>query len=395
MATALEPTQKHPVWCAVVENRELLPSNPDGRSTRHIVFDINDTLVTYQAGDHLGVLPCNSDQVIDDYLKILRVSDEMRETVFSLQDKSLKNVFSARVTVRDALKWYIDLSGVPKKSTLRAFAHYCTNPAEKDDLLATLRATTEAQEKYHKLLSKLRTVFGFLRKYSSCEVPIAIFLELMPRMCPRYFSIASDQLVQTKQIFVTVALVAGGVCTTMLKDASVGSRFPIFVRKSNFHLPLRAKNRPLIMVGPGTGVAPLLGFLHRRAAWKAKNNELGEAILFFGCRKEQEDYIYRDFLKSSVADGVISDLDVAFSRDQKEKVYVQHRIQKRAADVWRIISSGGNVYLCGDAKHMAKDVEAELLETIREHGKMGAADAAAYLDAMAKGERYLKDVWSA
>lgn len=394
MASALEPTQKHPVYATIAENRELL-NTTDGRSTRHLVLDISDTLITYQAGDHLGVLPCNSDKVVAEYLRVLKLDEAARTNVFSLQDKTLKNVFPARSTVRDALKWYIDLSGVPKKSTLRAFAHYCADPKEKEELLATLRITPEAQEKYHKLLQKLRTVFGFLRKFASCAVPIEIFLELMPRMSPRYFSIASDQLAHPKQIFITVAYVDGGVCTTMLRDAAVGARFPIFVRKSTFHLPLRAKNRPIVMIGPGTGVAPLLGFIHRRAAWKAKNNELGEALLFFGCRKKSEDFIYGDFLNQSLQAGVISSLDVAFSRDQSEKIYVQHRIEQRADDIWRILSAGGNLYLCGDAKHMAKDVEAVLVKIIGRLGKLGETEAQAYLDAMAKGERYHKDVWSA
>ena len=395
MASALEPTQRHPVYATVVENRELLQNETDGRSTRHIVFDITETLVTYQAGDHLGILPHNADVVVDDYLRILKLSDAEQSQVFSLQDKSLKNVFPARSTVRDALKWYLDLSGVPKKSTLRAFAHYCTNPSEKEELLSILRVTPEAQDKYRKLLTKLRNVFGFLRKFSSCAVPLPIFLELMPRMTPRYFSIASDQLSQMKQIFITVALVEGGVCTTMLKAASPGDRFPLFVRKSTFHLPLRAKNRPMIMIGPGTGVAPLLGFIHRRTAWKSKGNELGEAILFFGCRKKSNDFIYGDFLQQAEKSGVISSLDVAFSRDQDQKVYVQHRIEKRGEDVWRIMSSGGNVYICGDAKHMAKDVEATLIGIIQRFGQMGEAAAQQYLEALAKGDRYLKDVWSA
>ena len=394
-ASALEPTQKLPVYGVVVENRELLQNCPD-RSTHHVAIDISGTLISYQAGDHLGILSCNTDAVVDSYLNVLKLDNEAANKGISLQDKQFKNIFPSRASIRTVLKWYVDLSGPPKKSALRALAHYCMDAKEKEDLLSLLRVNHEAAERYRKLQSKVRTVFGFLRKYSSCNVPIEIFLEVMPRMAPRYFSIASDQLSQPTQIFITVAVVADGVCTSMLSNSAVGDKIPLFVRKSNFHLPLRSKNRALILIGPGTGVAPLVGFCHRRTAWKAKGNELGEAMLFFGCRKAKEDFLYQDVLTDNLHRGVLSDLDVAFSREQEGKVYVQHRLIEKAKEVWRIISKEhGNVYICGDAKHMAKEVEEVLVNIVVKEGKMERAQADKFLEKMVVEERYLKDVWSA
>jgi NADPH-ferrihemoprotein reductase len=396
MASALEPTQRLPVYATVAENRDLLAASCTDRCTRHISLDIGDTLISYQAGDHLGVLPRNNETVVQQYLDILDVDATAAAQVFSLQDKNMKNVFPARVSVRTALTWYLDLSGVPKKSTLRAFAHYCTDAAEREDLLGSLRVTEVSQDRYKKLLGKLRTVHGFLRKYKSCKVPIAVFMELMPRMVPRYFSIASDQLAQPKHIFITMAVMEGGVCTTMLKNATLGDKFPVFVRKSTFHLPLRSKTRPLIMIGPGTGVAPLMGFLHRRTQWKAKGQEIGEAHLYFGCRKQDEDHIYKEAMYEALGSGVLTALRVAYSRDQSTKVYVQNLLKEDAAVIWDLLGKGGaNLYLCGDAKHMAKDVEKTLIEDVlMAHGGKDAKEAEAFLQNMSRDARYFKDVWS-
>lgn len=393
-ASVLEPTQRMPVWVEMVKNEELLKNCPD-RQTRSIDFSIAGTIVSYQAGDHLGILPRNSDELVNKYLKVLGVSDEEAEKVFSLQDKKLsKNVFPARVTVRTALTWYVDLAGQPKKSTLRAFAHCCSDPAQKEELLRILRVNPEAQKEYTKLAGSLRTVEGFLHKFNSASVPLSLFLELMPRIAPRYFSISSDLLFTPTIVGVTVAAVSGGLCTSMLMDMKPGDRVPIFVRKSNFHLPLRAKDRPIVMIGPGTGVAPLIGFIQRRRAWLQKNFQLGTAILFFGCRKESEDHIYKELCERAVSDGVLTAVDVAYSRDGPAKVYVQHRVRERRDEVWDIMQKGGNIYICGDAKHMAKDVEEELIKTVMERGSMSEDAAKDFLKKMEKEERFLKDVWS-
>ena len=395
MSLGLEPTHRQPAFVKVKENRELL-KKPEGRSTRHIVFDISDTSLSYQAGDHLGVLSCNPDDVVNEYLKILDIDDTMANTVIALVDERRKNMLPAKVTVRQALKWYPDLCGIPKKSALRAFAHYCKDPTEKAKMQEMLVVGAGAQAKYHEFIQSARTVLGLLKRFPSCKIPLGHFLELMPHIAPRYFSIASDQLRQPQEIYITVALVEGGLCTQMLGAMQPGAEQPVFVRKSNFHLPLRHKTRPLIFIGPGTGVAPLIGFCHRRAAWLAKNQTLGECMMFFGCRRKNEDYIYEDFLKECAGNGVLTSLSVAFSREQEEKRYVQHDIAERGEKIWELIGTGSaNIYICGDAKHMARDVEAALKLIIQKYGGKSPKEADEYLEKLAKSEHYLKDVWSA
>lgn len=341
-------------------------------------------------------MPCNQDSVVEEYLKRLGVSAEDAERIFSLQDiKTLKNVFPARVSVRTALKWYVDLAGPPKKSTLRAFAHCCTDSGQKEDLLRILRVNPESQKEFAKLCHKLRNMYGFLCQFNSAKVPLSFFLELMPPLTPRYYSISSDLLMTPSMVSATVAVVEGGLCTTMLSQLKVGDRVPVYVRKSSFHLPLRAKERPIVMIGPGTGVAPFVGFIHRRRAWQQKKATLGEAILFFGCRKRDEDHIYADLCAAALQDGILSDLDVAYSREQTKKVYVQHHVANRARELWELIDKkGANIYICGDAKHMAKDVEEALVNMLQTHAQMSVQCAKEYLSKLETEDRFLKDVWS-
>ncbi|EAN79718.1 NADPH--cytochrome p450 reductase, putative [Trypanosoma brucei brucei TREU927] len=395
LASVLEPTQRLPSWAPVKVNKELL-SNATGRSTRLIEFDTSETVISYQAGDHLGVLPSNPSEMVNTYLRVLGVSEQESSQVISLQNRATgKNVFPCRVSIRTALTWYIDLAGPPKKSTLRAFAHHCTDPVEKDTLLKLLSTEPESVEAYGKLVLELRTVLGFLQRFKSMSPPLSFFLEMMPRIAPRYFSISSDSLTHPTSVAITVAVVEGGLCTNLLQQAAVGQNIPVFVRKSNFHLPLRAKDRPIIMIGPGTGVAPFIGFLHRRSAWLEKGNKVGDALLFFGCRRREEDHIYADFMEKCLSNGALSVRDVAYSREQADKVYVQHRLAARGKEVWEIISRGGNVYVCGDAKNMARDVERQLLDIAQKYGAMKEDEATALLEKLATDERYLKDVWTA
>jgi len=188
-----------------------------------------------------------------------------------------------------------------------------------------------------------------------------------------------------------------GVATTWLKlKTPVGEerpRVPIFVRKSQFRLPFKP-SVPVIMVGPGTGLAPFRGFIQDRNVQKSNGKPVGEAVLFFGCRNQTEDYIYEDELKNYVEDGTITKLHVAFSRDQKQKVYVQHLLAQQQEDVWKILEAGGHIYVCGDARHMAPDVDHTLQTIVQEKGGLEKSAAQDYLKRLRSRGRYSCDVWS-
>ena len=188
-----------------------------------------------------------------------------------------------------------------------------------------------------------------------------------------------------------------GVASTFLQRAAEGQKIPVFVRTSTFRLPENPE-APVIMIGPGTGFAPFRGFLQERTAQKASGATLGPAMLFFGCRNESKDFIYEDEMRAALREGVITSLDVAFSRDGPKKVYVQDKIIEKASTVYPIVKgtvgkNEGAVFICGDAKNMAKDVNKALLSVLMREGDYAAHEAEEILRRLKAGFRYHQDVW--
>eukprot|EP01059_Diplonema_ambulator_P003623 TRINITY_DN13333_c0_g3_i1.p1 TRINITY_DN13333_c0_g3~~TRINITY_DN13333_c0_g3_i1.p1 ORF type:complete len:682 (+),score=268.70 TRINITY_DN13333_c0_g3_i1:59-2047(+) len=398
-ASSLPPSQKIPCWGVVLRNDELLNGCAD-RSTKHIEIDCKETsLPQYEAGDHLGILPANSDETVEEYIKLLDdsehpINNDEIVSLVSSNGMSQRNHLPNKVNVRMALKWYFDLQGVPKKSVLRAFTFHTKDKEEQERFRDLLKIKKESTEAYHNVVKTARTVAGFLKMFPSTKVPLDLFFEMMPRTQPRWYSIASDSLRQGKNVHMCLAVSEGGLASGYLKGMNVGDKVPCFIRKSTFHLPQRDKSRPTIMIGPGTGVAPLIGFIHRRMEWKTKGNALGACRFYFGCRKQAEDHIYADLMEQAVKEGVISDLRVAYSRDTGKKVYVQHLIHEDGAEINKLINENANIYICGDAKHMAKEVEETLTNILITHGGVSRDEAEAKLNKMEKSQRFLKDVWT-
>lgn len=414
-ASAMEPSLKTPFVAKIVMKEEIVNapparSNSEARSrTLHVELDINGARITYQAGDHLGLLPAHSDALVQAYLDALHITAEDAQRVVELTSKaranqraSPANTLPRRVTLSVALKWYVALAAAPKKATLRVLAQYCTDEAERDAFRALLSGNDAVE--FRGVLQKHRTVLHFLRAFPSCRVPIGHFLEVMPRTAPRYFSVASDQLAHPTTVRIVVGLVEGGLCSELLDTLSVGDAVHIFVRKSTFHLPLRHKAKPVIMIGAGTGLAPYIGFCERRAAWRTRKTALGAGVVVFGCRRRSEDFIFEKELtawadpSNATNDGrVLTHLLTAFSREQDKKVYVQHLVAEHAAAMAELITKqGAYVYICGDATNMASAVEQALLDAVLVGAEgMPPPAAAELLKRMEKEGRFLKDVWTA
>lgn len=177
-----------------------------------------------------------------------------------------------------------------------------------------------------------------------------------------------------------------------LSGAKCGDLLPVFIRKSTFRMP-QDPTKPLVMVGPGTGLAPFRGFIQERVERARGGVKLGPAHLFFGCREPEKDYIYREELEAARAAGTIATLSVAFSRVSATKDYVQHHLLRHRCDVWEAIQTGGSVYVCGDAKHMAKDVHKAVNDAVAQCNGWSVAEAEACIEKLHREGRYLQDVW--
>ncbi|NLE81038.1 MAG: reductase, partial [Rhodococcus sp.] len=223
------------------------------------------------------------------------------------------------------------------------------------------------------------------------------WMTILKRLQPRLYSISSSPKTDAGEVQLTVSAVRydheglsrTGVCSTFLADHCEDTEIPIFVQKSVHFRPPSASDTPMIMVGPGTGIAPFRGFLNERK----ELGHTGKNWLFFGEQHEETDFYYRDEMEAMRDDGFLTHLDVAFSRDQRQKIYVQDRIREHGARVWSWLEAGAHFYVCGDASRMAKDVDATLREVVRTHGRLDEEDTELFMKQLHADKRYVRDVY--
>jgi cytochrome P450/NADPH-cytochrome P450 reductase len=378
---------------------------PSPRSTRHIELKL-PAGTTYRAGDHLGVIPRNQLSLVRRVAERFDLAPEARVVLRAASGRKGVLPVDQPIQVFRLLGDYVELQDVASRKHIQTMAAYTRCPHTRPKLEALAGDDDLAQARYRSdVFQKRKSVFDLLVEHRACELPFHVFLEMLPPLRPRYYSIATSPLVAPDTCAITVAVVnephrSGvgeflGVCSNFLRAQRPKDTLYAFVKdtKSAFRLPADPA-RPVIMVGPGTGLAPFRGFLQERAAQKAQGRSVGPSVLFFGCRRPDQDFLYADELKAFAADGVTT-LHVAFSRaDGHPKTYVQDLIVRESETLWPLIEQGAAIYVCGDASKMAPAVRRAFADLIA--GKSGGSQAEAErrLDAMAAENRYCSDVWA-
>lgn len=379
-------TKDNPFPARLTENR-LLNKPGSAKETRHYVVDIAGSGLAYKVGDSLGIFPTNRPADVAEIIARLGATgDEL------VSPAMLK--LPAPIPLREALGSRLALAG-PTKKIVETLAAKAADGAEKTRLTALL--LPEAKEQLLAFLEE-REYVDLLAEFPSAKLTPQELVDHMRKLMPRLYSIASSPKLHPTAVHLTVATVRystngrerAGVCSTFLADRAAvhETPVPVFVSDSHFGVP-EDLARDIIMVGPGTGIAPFRAFMQERVATKAG----GRNWLFFGDQRRQGDYLYEEEWTQWQAEGRLARVDLAFSRDQAQKVYVQDRMREAGAELWSWLKGGANFYVCGDAKRMAKDVDAALHEIIAQHGGMEAAAAAEYVKQMKKDKRYQRDVY--
>ncbi len=386
----------HPVTLAV--NSELQNMDASGRSTRHIEVDLAPGM-TYRTGDHLSVVPKNSEALVGRVLRRFGFGTSSQIRLQSSAQQHSQLPVGAPIALSKLLGEMLELQTPASRKDVQTLARYTECPKSAPALAALASDDFKSQVQQRRL-----SVFDLLEQFPACELPFAVFLELMPLLTPRYYSISSSPLATPTRCSITVGVVSDpalsgngtfeGVCSNYLARSVEGSSIHASLRDTSdgFRLP-EDPAVPIIMVGPGTGIAPFRGFLQERAALKAQGKTLGDAILFFGCRHPDQDFIYGEELEAFAKDGV-ADLHVAFSRQEKSKVYVQDKIREQRDSVWSLIEKGAKIFVCGDGSRMEPDVRRALSLIYSEEKDVGVEAADLWMEQMLSEQRYVLDVWA-
>ncbi|HEX7882504.1 MAG TPA: cytochrome P450, partial [Afipia sp.] len=380
-------------------------ANPSTRSTRHIEVELPDN-VTYRVGDHLSVIPRNDPVLVDAVARRFGFlpADQVRLHVAAGRRAQLP--VDNAVSVGRLLTEFVELQQVATRKQIQIMSEHTRCPMTKPKLEVLIGDDAASTELYRsEILAKRRSVYSLLEEYPACELPFHTYLEMLSLLSPRYYSISSSPAVAgVSKCSVTVGVVDApassgrgiykGVCSNYLSSRRPGDVVYAIVRetKAGFRLPENPLT-PIIMIGPGTGLAPFRGFLQERAAMKAKGQSLGPSMLFFGCRHPEQDFLYADELKG-FADQGITDLHVAFSRADTPKRYVQDLITAQKDKVWKLIEAGAIIYVCGDGGKMEPDVKRVLTTIYREQSGADEAAALRWIDSMGTQNRYVLDVWA-
>jgi sulfite reductase (NADPH) flavoprotein alpha-component len=375
-------SRKNPFPAPHLVNRRLSGASSQ-KETRHHEIALAGSGLRYEVGDSLGVFASNDPALVEEILFAIGAGGEEAVTGTDGGAKSIREAL-----LRDFI------ITTPSKEFLAAVV------AKEGDAVADLAALTGDVARKKELEAYLwgREVIDFLLAHPALHWSAEEFVKTLRKLQPRLYSIASSQKAVGEAVHLTIATVRyetfgrkrSGVASTFLADRTGGGgAVPVFVHTAkHFRLP-EDPATPVIMVGPGTGVAPFRAYLQERKALGGG----GKNWLFFGEQRRESDFLYGAELETLQAEGVLTRLDLAFSRDQEQKVYVQHRMREASAELYAWLEAGAHFFVCGDGERMAKDVDAELQAIVARESGCSAEAAAEYVEGMKKAKRYKKDVY--
>ena len=375
-ATVSTFSRKNPFPARLTRTR-LLTAPGSGKETLHFEVSLAGSGLAYEVGDSLGIFPSNDAAEVD---AVLAASGLRGDEPVESAGSNLREVLTRQVTLRE-----------PSRQLLAAILEKCPEANELSEFI-----DPEAKSVMDDWIDG-RDVLDILRAYPEARFTADELVKVLRKLQPRLYSIASSPKAFPEDIHLTVAVVRyelhgrnrQGVCSTYLADRVNGGTMPVFIHSAKHFRQPEDTSVPLIMVGPGTGIAPFRAFLQEREVLGAP----GKTWLFFGDRNRATDFLYEEELNAWRGKGVLHRLDTAFSRDQPEKIYVQQRMLENAAELWRWLEEGGYFYVCGDASRMAKDVDEALHRIVAEAGGKSKEEAAAYVEELKKTKRYRKDVY--
>jgi sulfite reductase (NADPH) flavoprotein alpha-component len=378
-ATATVKYSRKNPFPSELSERVLLNGRGSAKETIHLEFNLEGSGLVYEAGDALAVIPHNAEDVVEDIIAATK-----------LDAKSPVTLKDGECTLREALTSKLDITAI----SLPVLNRY--NEIAKDAKLTEL-LDPENKAKLQDYLYG-REIIDVLTDFPAKEITGDALVGIMRKLPPRLYSIASSPKAHPGEVHLTVGVVRydshgrqrKGVCSSYLADRiEEGSKVEVFVTPNkHFKIPANPE-APIIMVGPGTGIAPFRAFVEERKAIGAS----GKNWLIFGDQHYLTDFLYQTEWQDYLSDGILTKLDVAFSRDQKDKVYVQDRMRENAKELYDWLQEGASFYVCGDATRMATDVDVALHDIVQSEGKMTADEAAEYVKQLKADKRYLRDVY--
>ncbi|TWX70838.1 assimilatory sulfite reductase (NADPH) flavoprotein subunit [Colwellia demingiae] len=379
-AGAASQYSKQNPFAAEFSLSQKITGRDSAKDVRHIEIDLGESGLTYQVGDALGVWFENDEALVSTLLNELSFSGNEK---ISLKVSGNEQEF----TLKDALISQLEIT-----QTAPSFIEFWAELSKNAELVTVASDKNSAREfaGEHQIIDVV--------SLAKADVEPQTFVDALRKITPRLYSIASAQSEVEEEVHLTVGVVSydangdtrtGGASGFLTERLEEGQKVRVFVEHNdNFRLP-QSDDTPVIMIGPGTGVAPFRAFMQEREARDAN----GDNWMFFGDQTFTQDFLYQVEWQNYLKSGLLTRMDVAFSRDQAEKVYVQDRLKEQASDIFAWLERGAHLYICGDANRMAKDVHQTLVEIIQEHGKLSAEQAEDYLKSLRSNKRYQKDVY--